>query len=135
MGNRGRPSAASILSEVKRIESTPRFPPPDDLDDEAAEIWTKVVNSHPPDWFTPANLPLLGQYCRHCVEVRFVGELIKKAKATKSTDLREFRSLLTMQRSETKMVAMLATKMRIGQQSVKNQRGNKKTVSSKPWEG
>jgi hypothetical protein len=135
MGNRGRPSSASILLEKARIESTERPRAPHDLNDEECEVWVKVISSQTPDWFTDGNLPLLVQYCRHCVQARHIAELIEKATGDRKLSIRDRNRLLAMQDRETKTIIQLATKMRITQQSVTNHRGNKKTASSKPWEG
>jgi hypothetical protein len=135
VGNRGRPSAASILSEAKLIEATERPRPPHDLNDEEVEVWVKVAGAQVPDWFNDANLPLLAQYCRHSVHARRIGELIEKASGDPDLAVRDYNRLLIMQSRETRTMMLLATKMRIAQQSVKNQRGNKKNVSAKPWEG
>jgi len=135
MGDRGRPSAASILSEAARLETTERPHPPHDLSDEEVEIWVKVAASQKSDWFTDGNLPLLAQYCRHCVQARRVAEWIEKATGDSKLRVSDYARLLTMQSRETRLMIMLATKMRITQQSVINNRGNKRSVSSKPWEG
>jgi hypothetical protein len=135
MGNRGRPSAASILSEATRIESMERPRPPHDLSDEEVEIWVKVAASQTPDWFTDANLPLLAQYCRHSVQARRMAELIEKATGNNKLSIQDYGRLLTMQHRETRIMIMLATKLRVTQQSLINHRANKKSVSKKPWEG
>ena len=42
--------------------------------------------------------------------------------------------LLKMQQRESVVVALLATKMRLSQQSTTNHRGNKRPTATKPWE-
>src|SRR5947208_3360196 len=66
---RGRKSAESlaIIEAPAPIETVTRQQPPHDLSDEECEIWVAVANDMPADWFSPATVPLLAQYCRHVV--------------------------------------------------------------------
>ena len=142
MRQRGRPSAEALEIEAMMmptsIDRTARQKPPHDLSDEACEIWVSVVNSEPADWFSPATVPLLAQFCRHCVQARFVAELIEKTTNNKKATIGDLDKLFKMQQRETATIMTLATKMRLSQQSVTNHRGNKKShetrTSARPWE-
>lgn len=132
---RGRVSAADLaIVQVTPAGAVPRQKPPHDLTDEEVEVWQNVVNTEPADWFSPSTVPLLTQYCRHTVAARQIGELKEKAMA--EMDLPTLDKLLQMQARESAAISMLATKMRIAQQSMTNHRGNKKpTQARKLWEG
>lgn len=132
---RGRVSAAELaIVPMTPLGAVERQKPPHDLTDEEVEIWQAVVNTEAADWFSPSTAPLLTQYCRHIVTARQIGEL--KERATNEMDLATMDKLLQMQARESAAIAMLATKMRIAQQSMTNHRGNKKpTPARKLWEG
>jgi hypothetical protein len=136
MGTRGRTSAASLtIAKVSPVETVERQRPPHDLSDEEVEVWSAVVNSEPADWFSPGNVPLLSQYCRHTIHARRIAELIERATADPELAVSAYDRLLKMQDRESRAIASLATKMRISQQATTNHRGNKKpTAARKPWE-
>ena len=142
MAKRGRPSAASLALATKKIELVERQRPPHDLTDEETEIWAAVVESQPADWFTPATVPLLAEYCRHVIHARRVGELIERATSDINPETKEptlclegLDRLLKMADRESRAIAALATKMRITPQSITNHRGNRKPAAAKrPWE-
>lgn len=132
---RGRKSLASltIVSGVTDIVERQRAP--HDLNDEETEVWASVVNTFDADWFTPATVPLLAQYCRHAVHARRIAELLDKSMSDPEMPIGAYAALLKVQRAESAMLATLATKMRISQQATTNHRGNSiKTASKKPWE-
>jgi hypothetical protein len=131
---RGRTSAAELeIVQVTPLGRVDRQKPPSELTDEEVEVWVGVVNAEPADWFTSSTIPLLTQYCRHVVSARQIGEL--KERAAKDMDLAMLDKLLQMQARESGALAMLATKMRIAQQSTTNHRGNKNKAPAKPlWE-
>ena len=134
---RGPASAAGELVTVAPIEIQKRIKAPHDLSDEEVEVWCSVVDSMPSDWFTPATVPLLSQYCRHSIHARRISELIEKATSDPKLKIQDYERLLRMQKVESDALAMLAVKMRIAQHSVTNHRGNSTKASKtyKPWEG
>jgi hypothetical protein len=135
MAQRGRKPSSLALLEREAVEVQPRLLAPHDLTDEEVEIWRIVIDAFPADWFSPANIVLLSQYCRHAVQARRIAQLIEKATSDKNLKIQDYQRLLQMQKHESDALCMLATKMRITQQSVTNHRGNKKTITFKPWEG
>ena len=136
MGDRGRKSAAALSVRPPSAEVMERPAPPHDLLDEHVEIWRGVVDALPADWFTADNIPLLSQYCRHVVDARRVSELIELATGDPDLCVKDYERLLKMQQRESQIIATLATKMRVSQQSTTNHRGNKeKPKARKPWEG
>lgn len=143
MLKRGRKSAASLeIATASRIETIERPNCPHDLNDEESEVWFTVVNRLPADWFPAETHPLLIGYCRTTVQARRVAELIEKATSDIDPETKEatlsvagYDRLLKMQARLCATLAMLATKMRLSQQSTTNHRGNKKQTSpKKPWE-
>lgn len=136
MGTRGRASAASLtIAKVSPVETVERQRPPHDLSDEEVEVWSAVVNSEPADWFSPSNVPLLSQYCRHTIHARRIAELIERATSDPELAVSAYDRLLKMQDRESRAISSLATKMRISQQATTNHRGNKKpNAARKPWE-
>jgi len=132
---RGRPSAASLAIAVP-VEVVERVRAPHDLNDEETEVWASVVNCEPADWFTQSTIPILAQYCRHVVQTRRIAELIERGTSDPSLEVKDYDRLLHMQQRESAIIVVLATKMRITNQSIINQRGNKISRSrKKPWEG
>lgn len=132
---RGRKSLASLSIASGVTDIVERQRAPHDLSDEETEIWASVVNTFQADWFTPATVPLLVQYCRHAVHARRIAELLDKSMSDPDMPVDGYRALLKMQRDESAMLATLATKMRISQQATTNHRGNTiKTAGKKPWE-
>lgn len=136
MGNRGRKSADALLIATSPIQAIDRQRPPHDLTDEEVEVWASVVAAEPADWFSASTRPLLAQYCRHVIQARRVAELIERATGDPDLEVRDYQRLLHMQDTETKAIALLATKMRLSQQSTTNHRGNPKRQSlmKNPWE-
>nr|CAD6417822.1 hypothetical protein REQ54_01755 [Rhizobium sp. Q54] len=135
MGTRGPRSAASLEITAKTLETVERQKAPHELTDEETEVWFHVVNSWPADWFTPATVPLLAQYCRHVIQARRIAELIERATGDPELSVSDYDRLLKIQERESRAIASLATKMRISQQATTNHRGNQKNPTTrKPWE-
>src|SRR6476620_2004832 len=143
--HRGRVSAAakSVLATFENLEQMSRPEPPAKLTKEEAQIWRDTVDSRSPDYFPPETHALLVQYCRHvagCDYLKGIIEGVKKeVRQTRiiMTDLRKTMSLL---HRESKVVSLLATKMRLSQQSSydmfnvrKSQRTAKAKLKSLPW--
>ena len=127
--------ASLTISAPAPLETIQRQKPPHDLTDEEVEVWAAVVDSEPADWFTPATVPILAQYCRHVIHARRVAELIEQATSDPDLSVVDYDRLLKMQERESRAIASLATKMRVSQQSTTNHRGNKRpSPARKPWE-
>jgi hypothetical protein len=130
---RGRKSHADLLTP-KALSVYPRLPMPPELSGDEAEVFLDIINTAEGDWFTRANLPLLVQYCRHVVQARRVAELIESCVERRETTLAYYRVLLAEQRAETAAIAALSVKMRLAQQSTRNNRGNPPRTTLPPWE-
>jgi hypothetical protein len=135
MRTRGRKSAASLaVISSDGIETVRRPEPPEELTDEQAAEWRSVCNSLPADWFCRETHPLLAQYCRHVVSSRRVAQLIAAAEAADDFDLIEYDRLGKMAERESRIIASLATKMRISQQATYDKSKKKPTQARRPWD-
>jgi hypothetical protein len=130
---RGRPSSAELMTP-KPLSVYPRLPMPPELSDDEAEVFLDIINTAEGDWFTRANLPLLVQYVRHIVQARRLAELIENCVGRRETALPYYLNLLAAQRAETAAIATLSVKMRVAQQSTRNNRGNPPRTAQPPWE-
>lgn len=131
---RGRPSTAELA--VVPAEVIDRIHPPAELNDEETEVWAAVVSAQPANWFTPANVPLLVQYCRHVVQAKRVAWLIERWSGKDDPELLgAYLELLKAQRAETSAIKAMAASMRIAQQSTTTHRGNPKNgpTITPPW--
>lgn len=138
MLQRGRKSsvALEIRNPAAVLERVERPRAPHDLTDEETEVWAAIVDAEPAEWFTQATLPLLSQYCRHAMHARRISELLEKATSDPQLAVKDYERLLKMQARESSTMKVLATSMRLSQQSTTNHRGNKTPQASrKPWEG
>jgi len=132
-GRKGSPALSVILPHD--VRPAHRAKPPSDLTEDQAAEWRAVVDRMPADWFPRETHGVLGQYCRHIVEARRISRLIRQMTAKKRFDLDQYEQLLRMHDKEGRSASMLATRMRITQQSrydKKRKTGN--VVAQRPWE-
>ena len=128
-----KPSAESLSIAAVSIPVRPN--PPDDLTEYAQRIWRDVVNTKPPEWFESDSFPLLRNYCIAADEANRCHR-----KMIEITPLSEgYKEVHDLWAKSTKMIAELAVKMRLTQQSRYTPKAaataNKKVKgSSKPWE-
>jgi hypothetical protein len=59
-------SPEDLAGRMYRSALNPAKPPPD-LGQPERILWKSIVDSLPPDWFTPGSLPLLQRYVRSCI--------------------------------------------------------------------
>jgi phage terminase small subunit len=62
MGARGRTSTAALA--VVAVDDQERPAPWPNLAPAEADYWRNIVDSLPPTWFRPSDLPLLAAYCK-----------------------------------------------------------------------
>lgn len=139
MTKRGRKSAASLaIRPVTPVEKTPRPTPPSELSDEEADEWRAIVDRLPADWFARETHVLLVQYCRHIIAARRVSQLIaaiQESASVEDFDFKAYHDALKMQQRESAILASLATKMRISQQSTYDKSRKKgEGGKAKPWD-
>lgn len=136
--SRGRESAASQEAqlspeELKAEQDALRPPPPDYLDDDEKTMWKSIVDRMPAGWFPEETLPLLEQYCHALMRARSIAKKIKKAEDSIKTSVSDYGALLRMETQQSKLIATLATKMRLSQQSSYDRSKRKPVVAAKPW--
>lgn len=139
MEGSGRKSVAA-LSVVSGIPGQ-RPEPPGSLGESEAEVWRAIAATKPHDWWTADTFPLLEEYCRAAVSADQVAEeLAKFAKIpSRGEKFRRYLALRKLQDQTARLLATLATKMRLAQQSRYETRGaqtaHKKAGGAvKPWE-
>ena len=117
MGTRGRKSAESLTVVTEAIPVRPD--PPDSLTRRQAEVWRAVVATKPADWFTADSQPLLVAYCKAVENHERISTEIEKANKAKLSGekLKEYEKLIVLQEKQARLMATLATKMRLTQMS------------------
>lgn len=135
MKTRGRTSAAALeVVTVANVQRLARPGPPDDLTDEQSAEWQAIVSMLPAEWFPRETHAVLAEYCRHVVLARRVGQLIRQAESAQMLDVTEYDRLGKMAERESRVIASLATKMRLTQQTTYD-KGKKKPIRTvKPWD-
>jgi hypothetical protein len=116
MLQRGRKSAEARSVEELAADG-PRPEPPSALGQDEAKIWREIVGRMPANWFPRETHALLMQYCRHEATLVWIDKITTKLKRAAKPNTVELRKMLRERRLESKTIAMLATKMRISQQS------------------
>ena len=118
MARPGRKSAASLA--VVRPITDHRPSPPDDLTDEQAAEWRRIVHRMPSDWFPVETQPLLAALCRHIVLARRLAVIIAEFRTewlAEDGGLDRLEQLAKMQDREHRAAASLSTKLRLTNQS------------------
>lgn len=134
MGARGRQSKddKTVLAPV---ESIPRARPPDTLTDPQKDVWCRVVNSMPADWFYKATHDLLMDYCRTAVTLRKLGIMLEKFESQESGfDLVEYDRVQKMYDRASSGLKRLATSLRISPQTTYDKSKKKGRNNSALWE-
>lgn len=116
MLNRGRKPDGQHLASVTVLPVGPAKPP-DTLSEEQGKIWTETVASRPPGWFGKDTAPILESYCIAIARRRFISANIEHQMSLKKPSARKCAELLALEVKQTQVIASLATKMRLTQQS------------------
>lgn len=142
MTKRGRKSAAEMLTQTAAPLTVMQRPePPYQLwRDDEQDVWRRIVNDLPGDWFSGRNLDLLVEYCTAVVSGRRLAQMIHHLESEAGgMDLTEWTRLLRAQAQQAGVIRSLATSMRISQQATYSarsgataQRGVRKGRA--PWE-
>src|SRR5690606_14299358 len=135
MRQRGRKSAASLEVVSSNVAPIERPPAPDDLTDEQAEVWQKITNRMPADWFPAETWPLLAMYCRHDVAARRLAQLIWHPEESPDLEVEILARFKKMQQRESRGMSSLSTRMRLTQQTTYDKSRKKPMQVRKPWEG
>lgn len=139
MDGRGRKSAASLAVVTPLPGQRPE--PPEGLSDAESAVWRSVVATKPSDWFTADTFPLLVEYCRASIAAQQTAAALEKYTTvpTGPTKFARFLALRKLQDTQGRLLATLATKMRLAQQSKYGARGadgaaRRGAQGEKPWE-
>jgi hypothetical protein len=97
--------------------------PPQELNDEEAEIWHGIVDRMPRDYFAPPTHPILVQLCRHirlsrwfACQMKALEEQLPHARNDERTQvLRDLLALSRAQANESRTIAMLSTRLKLTQ--------------------
>ena len=140
MKQRGRKSA-SELSVAAPVQNIPRLPPPPELPEYEAHLWTSIVNTKPADWFQADSLPLLVSYCKHISQAHTLDRQIADFDPEwlkKDEGLKRYKVLTDMRERESRAQTALARSMRLTQQARVEPktagRASNKTQDKAPWE-
>jgi phage terminase small subunit len=113
-----RASAAS-LATVSVLPGQ-RMEPPLRLLAEASAIWREVVATKPSDWFNADSSHLLEAYCHAVVSHRLVSKSVMMFTDEALAQVggpKQYELLTRMQERQTRVIATIATKLRLTQQS------------------
>ena len=134
MGKRGKKAGADLaVVRSADVIAIPRPNPPSVLTAEQADVWVSVTNSLPADWFPVGTHGLLIQYCRHIVDANRIAQLLD-AYVHDAVPVAIYSGMLKEQRAESRIIASLATRMRISQQATQDRERNKGKPKLPPWE-
>jgi hypothetical protein len=132
----GRESAASL--SVAPVTGLPERPEPlPHLTEEEAAEWRAIVSTKPADWFMRDSQPVLAAYCQAICMNRDLVEMWnnEKGKLESAILLKDLISSVT---KTSNLVAQLATKLRLTQQSRYTAQSaataNKRAANARPWE-
>ena len=116
MQQRGRQNqfAAQVVS-LRPL--TPRPEPPEELNEEQAQIWRQLIASMPGDWFRPECESLVVALCRHISYSRAIGARLNALNFRSEEDMERFAELAKLHKNETQAIANLATRLRLTPQS------------------
>ena len=135
MQQRGRKSAASLAVVSTLVQK--RQEPPSHLTADQKDLWRRVVETKPAEWFGDDSAPLLVEYTR---AVSMCDRLEREvAAAIESGDIEVTERMLKMRDREAGRAAKLAAALRLTQQSRYTPQAaataNKRTLhAAKPWQ-
>ena len=125
----GRRSAAAHAADIATLPVVPRPKPPASLNEEQAREWDAVVARMPMGWFTRETEPILEAYCQQTVWQRVLNAELEAARGTP-----KFMQLIKLANDTAKTLLLLATKMRLTQQSTYDKTKKKPIRVETPWD-
>src|SRR5215207_9820572 len=111
----GRKAATPLNVAVTSMPGQ-RPPPPEYLNPEQSAVWRSVVSCLPHDWFSPDNIPLLVEYCRHVDRANRLDDTAQKLMSVVPWS-DEVKDVLTAAKKESECIIGLARQMRLSQNS------------------
>ena len=126
MTQRGRKSGDSRLTLVTFVP--PPIEPPPELSESEAKIFRMTVASMPAGWFNVASHAMLIEYCRAVDACDHLAAM----RNTPDMTMRDLTSLLSAHEKQARLVASLATKMRLTHQARVHPEKAGTAVANKP---
>jgi hypothetical protein len=126
--------ARELAKIVQNPIDVPRPDAPYDLSDDEVQEWVAIVNAKEAGWFPRETWPLLTNFCRLTCENRHLAAMLVNQKQQEKFSLDAYRKIVRMMQDNSRVLAMLATKMRLDQQSSYDQGSRKTIMVSPPWE-
>jgi hypothetical protein len=134
--------SAAALTVLPPLPKMKRPEPPDELTEEQADEWRRVVSQVPPDWFPPDTHQLLVTYCRHVVRARMIDRWIAGFRSEflmLADGLERVEKLFAMGEKEGRAISSLMTRMRLTQQSryhteTAANKSRARTATTEPWQ-
>jgi hypothetical protein len=125
------------VASVTSIDRIRRLRTPAELNDEQRAEFRRVVDEMPAEWFAPAHVMGLVQYCRHVAAAKRVAQLIDEMLLQPVIDKDELASLYKAQEAESRIIIRLMTALRITPQSIECSRVSplklQKPDKNNPW--
>ena len=118
---------ASVLATHRRPE------PPEELTQEQAQVWQRIVKRLPPEWFPEETIDMLADYCRCVTTIRMLAKVINKLESAGLGTPKQLAAHRAVQRDhlvQTRTMLNLATRMRLTQQSTYDQSRKKGSTST-----
>lgn len=110
----GRPSTAAL--SVVAISVAQRVQPPETLTARQAQLWREIVATKPAEWFAADTTPLLAAYVKAIDSHERLSREFEMA-SLDADQMTRTKALCEMLTKTANLVASLATKMRMTQQS------------------
>ena len=130
--------ASSASLEVAAISIPQRPEPPKSLNKRQSDVWREIVATKPPDWFEADIRPILEAYCK---AIDWQARMSKELERAIAGDggFASCEKLYAITEKNAKLLAQLATKMRLTPQSRYTPKAaataNKRAGGpKKPWE-
>ena len=140
MKQRGRKSTEQQNVVDISVAARPRAPT--ELTKTEKALFNQIVADRPAEYFDAATIPLLVEYCRIPTELSVIADAMSTFQAkwlNKDDGVKRLKDLTGMRDKSQKRMALLATKMRLAQQSRYNNREKSMRPTgggggAKPWE-
>lgn len=141
MAKRGRESGADLAVPPSRVlEKQTRPMPLSGLTSEQGDLWIDIVSDLPATWFPKHTHEILAQYCRHCITVQKIDQMIvtlENGEPSEDDDfdfIASYDQLLRMRERESRAASSHATRLRITPQATYDKSKKKGSSVKRPWE-
>jgi hypothetical protein len=125
----GRRSAAAHAADILTLPVVPRPSALPSLTPQQAVEWDAIVARMPSTWFLRETEPMLESYCKQIILLRELGQQLEAAKGTP-----DWERLFKLHNDGNKVLVLLATRMRLTQQSTYDKSKKKPVQAASPWD-